>query len=55
MNLDRGIYVAQIALDGPSGKSGLKIGDIITKIDNEEINKMSDLRKNIYRKKSRNI
>lgn len=50
MNLDRGIYVAQIALDGPSAKSGLKIGDIITKIDNEEINKMSDLRKNIYRK-----
>lgn len=50
LNLDKGIYVAQISLDGPSNKSGLRIGDVITKIDNEEINKMSDLRKYIYRK-----
>lgn len=50
LNLDEGIYVAQVSLDGPSGKSGLKIGDIIKKIDNREINTMSQLRNYIYQK-----
>lgn len=47
----KGIYIAQIALDSESAKSGLKIGDIITKIDDLELNKMCDLRCYIYTKK----
>ena len=51
IEFDTGIYVAQILKSGPSAKSDLKIGDIITKIDNIAINKMSELRSYIYTKK----
>ncbi len=51
IEFDSGIYVAQISADGPSYSSGLKIGDIITKIDELTINKMSQLRSYIYTKK----
>lgn len=50
IEFDNGIYVVDISLDGPAKKSGLKVGDIITKIDNQEINKMSELRNYIYQK-----
>ena len=50
LNIERGIYVAQISTNGPSSKSDLNIGDIITKIDNQDINSMSELRKFIYQK-----
>lgn len=51
INFDSGIYIAQISVDGPSKTSGLKVGDIITKIDDISINKMSELRNYIYTKK----
>lgn len=51
INFDNGVYVAQIAADGPSNLSAIKMGDIITKIDNISINKMSELRNYIYTKK----
>lgn len=47
----KGIYVGQVALDSPAYKSGIKIGDRITRIDNLELNKMCDLRSYIYSKK----
>lgn len=47
----KGIYVAQISLDSVASKTNLKIGDIITKIDELELNKMCDLRCYIYTKK----
>lgn len=50
LNLDEGIYIAQISLDGPSASVGLKVGDIITKIDDREVNTMSQLRNYIYQK-----
>ena len=50
LELDSGIYVVQISTDGPARNSGLKIGDVITKIDDLEINKMSELRNYIYTK-----
>lgn len=50
LELDKGIYIAQISIDGPSYNSGLSIGDIITKIDGQEVNTMSSLRKYIYQK-----
>lgn len=50
VELESGIYVDSIALDGPVYNSGIIVGDIITKIDNVEINKMSELKKYIYSK-----
>jgi S1-C subfamily serine protease len=50
MKLESGIYVDSIALDGPVYNSGVMVGDIITKIDDVEINKMSELKKYIYSK-----
>ena len=50
INFDKGIYVGQISLDSPAKKTNLKIGDIILKIDNLELNKMCDLRCYIYTK-----
>lgn len=51
VEVQKGIYIAQISLDSGAAKSGLKIGDIITKIDDLELAKMSDLRCYIYTKK----
>lgn len=51
IEFNSGIYVAQISADGPSYSSGLKIGDIITKVDEVTVNKMSELRSYIYTKK----
>jgi len=51
LELDTGIYVAQIAKDGPCAKLNLKEGDIITKIDEVNLEKMSKLREYIYTKK----
>ena len=47
----KGIYVGQVAIDSPAYASGIKISDRILKIDNLELNKMSDLRCYIYSKK----
>lgn len=47
----QGIYVGQIAIDSNAAKTGLKIGDVITKIDDLKLNKMCDLRCYIYTKK----
>lgn len=51
IDFDSGIYVAQVAVEGPSNLSAIKIGDIITKIDNISVNKMSELKRYIYTKK----
>lgn len=51
VNFDKGIYVAQITKNGPADNTELKEGDIITSIDNVELNTMNDLRKYIYTKK----
>lgn len=50
LNFDTGIYVAQISMDSPVFTSGLQIGDVITKIDNNKLEKMCDLREYIYSK-----
>ena len=48
---EKGIYIVSVDENGPCGKSGLKKGDIITKIDEIEINKMTELREYLYSKK----
>lgn len=50
VDIQKGIYIAQISLDSPAGKTGLKVGDIIVKIDDLELTKMCDLRRYIYTK-----
>lgn len=51
LKLDNGIYVDSVSIDGPVYNTGIISGDIITKIDDQTINKMSELRKYIYSKK----
>ena len=48
--LDNGIYVAEVVKNSPAENAGIKEGDILTKIDSQILNKMSDLRKYIYTK-----
>lgn len=50
IKINKGIYIAQISLDSIAFKSGLQIGDIITKIDGIELEKMCDLREYLYGK-----
>lgn len=50
VQLDRGIYVVSVDESGPSGKAGVKVGDIIISIDQNDIDKMIDLREYIYSK-----
>jgi len=49
-DIKEGVVVIDAVGDSGAAKAGLKKGDIITKIDNVELNKMSDLRKYIYTK-----
>ena len=50
IKFETGIYLTQVDKYGPSGKAGLKVGDIIASIDNIEIDKMIELREYIYSK-----
>ena len=51
IKFDKGIYVVQINKNGPSDNTELREGDIITSIDDKEINTMNELRQYIYSKK----
>ena len=44
LNIDKGVYVFQLTLNGPCGKAGLQRGDIILKLDDKETNSVPDLR-----------
>ena len=44
LNIDKGVFVFKVTLDGPAGKAGLQRGDIILKIDGQETNTVTDLR-----------
>ena len=50
IEINKGVYIEKIYEDGPANQSELKEKDIITKIDNKEINKMSDLQEYLYTK-----
>ncbi len=47
LNIDKGVYVFQVALDAPAGRAGLQRGDIILKIDDKEVNSVSEVRAEI--------
>ena len=50
IGLKKGVYIEKIYEDGPAANSELREGDIITKIDENEINKMSKLQEYLYSK-----
>lgn len=50
IDLEHGIYVANIDENGPAYRSGIRTGDIITHIDGREIDTMMELRSYIYSK-----
>ena len=50
IEIENGIYVAQIATDGSLVGLDIQEGDIITQIDDTKINKMNELKKYIYNK-----
>lgn len=50
INFANGVYVERITEDGPANRSELKKGDIITKVDNTNINKMCELQEYIFGK-----
>jgi Do/DeqQ family serine protease len=43
----KGVYIPAVIEDGSADKAGIKEGDIITKIDNTEVNKSSELQEQI--------
>ncbi len=47
LNIDKGVYVFQLILNGPAGRAGMQRGDIILKLDGEETNSVRDLRAKI--------
>ena len=49
--IQKGVYVDQITVNGPSSNTELKSGDIITNIDEIELNTVNDLREYIFTKK----
>lgn len=42
LSVDKGVLLSSVVADGPADKAGLKEGDIITKIDDEEITNVGD-------------
>ena len=48
IDLKNGIYIESIEEKSPAYGSELKVGDIITKIGETQINKMSDLQEYLY-------
>jgi len=50
INLSKGIYVEKIVDNSPASGTELKKGDIIIKVDNASVNKMSELQEYIFSK-----
>lgn len=50
IKFENGIYVYSVDKNSPAERSGVLKKDIITKVDNEEINSMTELRIKIYEK-----
>jgi S1-C subfamily serine protease len=48
--LNKGVYVSQIIINGPAYNSDLKEGDLISSIDEKNLNTINDLREYIYSK-----
>ena len=47
--IEKGVVIASVESDSPAAKAGLKQGDIITKIGNEEVSSIAYLRYVLYK------
>lgn len=45
LNVDHGIYVAEVLRGSPAARAGIQQGDIITKVAGEDVNTLADLRR----------
>lgn len=50
-SLEDGIYVAKVQENGPAGKAGIKVGDIIVKLEDKEITTYKSFLTELYSKK----
>ena len=50
-NINKGVVIGQIQNNGPADKAGLKVGDVITKIDDYDIENYSRLKYYLYKYK----
>ena len=51
LSVDKGVIILEIYPDTPADKADLRPGDIIRKIDNQEVESMSQLKKILYKYK----
>ncbi|GMG98094.1 serine protease HtrA [Tepidimicrobium xylanilyticum] len=51
LSIDKGIIIIEISPNTPADKAGLRPGDIITHIDNQELQSMNQLKKILYKYK----
>jgi len=47
LNISKGVYVYRVSLGAPAGKAGIQPGDVILKLDGNEVNSVSELRNSI--------
>ena len=50
LEIETGVYITELIPEGAAKTAGLRVGDIIEKIDGINLNKINDLRKHIYTK-----
>ncbi|WP_205623398.1 trypsin-like peptidase domain-containing protein [Desulfosporosinus sp. HMP52] len=50
-NKPQGAYISAVTLNGPAAKAGIQQGDVITKINDTEIQNSSDLIRELYKNK----
>lgn len=48
-NVDSGVVIAKIQNNAPADKAGLKVGDVITRIDDKKVENISKLRYYLYK------
>jgi serine protease Do len=51
LSVDRGVYIVRTVAGSPSARAGIVAGDIVTKIDSDDIRTVADLRKSIAKAK----
>ena len=51
LSIDKGVIIVEVYPDSPADRAGLRSGDIIVKIDNQEVESMNQLKKILYKYK----
>ncbi len=51
LNIDKGVVIYEVIPNSPANKAGLKPGDVIIRIDNQEVESMIQIKKILYKYK----